>query len=187
MSRTTAAFPHARFLLALIALAGAVALMLSLATPTAMAAKPCWERVVDDWVYNGRIDATYPPSCLSAALKNVPEDIRAYSDFEERVKEARQNALRNRFLQGSSSGNTGETPSTTAPRQSQRERIQEREPQVDAPNEDGPIESVLNSGTSDASSVPLPLIILAVLALLMLTAGAAGLAHRKLAARRARR
>jgi hypothetical protein len=186
MSRTTAAFPHVRFPLALIALTGAVALMLSLGTPTAMAAKPCWERVVDDWIDNGNIDGAYSASCLQAALTNVPEDVRAYSDFEERVKQARQAVFRSRSLQGSGGGNSGTTPSTTAPGQSQRERIQEREPQVDAPNQDGPIESVLNSGTSDASSIPLPLIILAVLALLMLTAGAAGLAHRKLAARRTR-
>ena len=44
---------------------------LALATPAADAAKPCWERVLDDWVDNGRIDGVYSAGCLEAARKHV--------------------------------------------------------------------------------------------------------------------
>jgi hypothetical protein len=161
-----------------------MALLLSLGTSTAFAAKPCWERVVDDWIDNGQIDGAYSPTCLSAALKNVPEDVRAYSDFEERVKDARQNALRDRFLQGTGGGGPTETTSTT-PRNPRNDEVVEVEPKVDAPSR-GPLRDAFGAGTTDARSVPLPLMVLAALALILMAAGAAGFAHRKLQARRIR-
>jgi hypothetical protein len=142
--------------------------------PAANAAtKPCWERVIDDWVDDGTFNGTYPPACLQAALKHVPEDIRAYSDFEDRLKQARQEAFRARVLQG----RTGTDPTA-------RTRITQEEPDVKPAGEnDGPIPQLLRKDTNDASSIPLPLIILAALALLLMSAGAAGFAYRKLRAR----
>jgi hypothetical protein len=149
-------------------------------SPSANAAKkPCWERVIDDWVDNGTFDGAYPSACLQAALKHVPEDIRAYSDFEERLKQARQEAFRARLLQGTSYTDSEQTSPT-------RPQIKQAEPNVKRAEDDGPIPQVLRKGTNDASSVPLPLIILAALALLLMTAGAAGFAHRKLRARKLR-
>jgi hypothetical protein len=147
--------------------------------PSANAAKPCWERVIDDWVDNGTFDGAYPPACLQAALKHVPEDIRAYSDFEERLKQARQEAFRARVLQG-------RTGSDNDPASRARPQIEQAEPDVNPAENDGPIPQVLRKGTNDASSIPLPLIILAVLALVLMSAGAAGFAHRKLRARKLR-
>jgi L-aminopeptidase/D-esterase-like protein len=190
MSRA-AALPPARILVFLAGLLAAIGLLISLGTSTASAAKPCWERVVDDWIDNGNIDATYPPACLQAALKNVPEDVRAYSDFEERVKQARQNAFRDRFLQGTGGGGTGTAPSTSGTARPRVDKIQEVEPDVASAAEAeadsaGPIPKALRTGTTDASSIPLPLIVLAGLALLLMAAGAAGFAQRKLAARKIR-
>jgi hypothetical protein len=152
------------------------------ASPAANAAtKPCWERVIDDWVDNGTFDSAYPPACLQAALKHVPEDIRAYSDFEERLKQARQEAFRARLLQGTSSASDDEPSSSSGP------RIKQDEPDVKPAGEnDGPIPQALRTGTNDASSIPLPLIILAALALVLMAAGAAGFAHRKFRARKLR-
>jgi hypothetical protein len=182
MSRATAV-PPARLVILLVALFAAAALLLSAGTPAASAAKPCWERVVDDWIDNGSIDAAYSPACLQAALRNVPEDIRAYSDFEERVKQARQDALRNRFLQGS--GGSGETQGTSPGRERRLDRVEEVEPDVREPD-GGPLQDALSYGATDATSIPVPLMILAGLALVLMTAGGAGFAHRKLQARKAR-
>lgn len=189
MSRA-AALPPARLLVFLAGLLAAVGLLISFGTSTASAAKPCWERVVDDWTANGRIVGVYSNACLQAALNNVPEDVRAYSDFEERVKQARQDTFRARTLQGTSAG-TGTTPTTSGTAQPRMDKVKEVEPDVAGVTEAdtdaaGPIPKALRVGTTDASSIPLPLVVLAGLALLLMAAGAAGLAQRKLAARKIR-
>ncbi len=99
-------FPPARSLAALAAaILAATGAALALAAPAANAAKPCWERVLDDWVDNGRIDGVYSASCLEAARKHVPEDIRAYSDFEDRIDDA----LQTRSIAGVRGGNRHDT------------------------------------------------------------------------------
>ena len=178
-------FPPARSLAALAAAILAVTgAALALAAPAANAAKPCWERVLDDWVDNGRIDGVYSASCLEAARKHVPEDIRAYSDFEDRIDDA----LQTRSIAGVRGGTdtTPEKTSTTGDESS--ESGPEPQPKADptGPRDEGPISAVLSTGTTDADSIPLPLIILAGLALLLMAAGATGLVARKVQARRSR-
>jgi hypothetical protein len=180
--------PPGRLFLVLLTALIAAAGVASAGAETASAAKPCWERVFDDWI-DGRIDGVYSASCLQAALRNAPEDVRAYSDFEELVKQARQDALRSRFLQGSGSGggtSPGTTPGASEPDRMQEEQVEEVEPNVRKDDRKGPIGEALGYGTTDASSIPLPLIVLAALALLLLAAGGAGLVHRKLQARKTR-
>jgi hypothetical protein len=172
MSRATPLSP-ARALagLALMVLTAA-GVCLGLATPQAQAAKPCWERVIDDWVDNDRIDGVYSTSCLQEALKHLPEDVRAYSNFEDQVRQKRQDVIRTpQGRGGGGDGHTGRMP------------IREVEPST-GPRDEGPIQSVLGADTTDASSIPLPLIILAALALILMAAGASGLVARKLKARR---
>jgi hypothetical protein len=184
--------PVARLCVLLIALLASMGFLASLGTPSAAAAKPCWERVIDDWIDNGRIDARYSPACLQASLQHVPEDVRAYSDFEEKVKQAMQSSLRLRELEQVGGGSSGETPSETpgaTPSKAQPdqvERIQNEEQAVATSSDDGPIEKAFGYGNEDASSIPLPLMILAAFALLLLAAGASGIAHRKLQARKIR-
>jgi hypothetical protein len=173
MSRATSP-PSARPLAALAAvLVTVVAAALGLSAAPAEAAKPCWERVIDDWVDNGRIDGVYASSCLSAARKHVPEDLRTYTDIIDKIDGYRQDATRTPQGVGSS-GPAGPTGTNRA-------RGPAIEPNV---KDEGPISSVLGSGTTDASSIPLPLLVLAGLALLLMAAGGAGFAHRKLRARR---
>ena len=182
MSRATTAAPARALAIFAAALVGATAVLLMLDAAPAAAAKPCWERVIDDWLDNGRIDGIYSARCIEEARKNLPEDVRAYSDIEEKLDSALQQA--GRSPQGGSGGSGGgsggsgggsDTPSGPV--------VGEPEPDT-GPRDEGPIQSVLGSGTTDASSIPLPLIILAVLALLLLAAGAAGLIARKVQARR---
>jgi hypothetical protein len=158
--------------LALLAAAFLVLLggTLALAAP-AGAAKPCWEQAIDDWVDNGRIDGIYSAGCIAAARKHVPEDLRTYTDILDKLDAYRQDAVRT---------TQGAGPSGPAGRN--RARGAGIEPDV---KDEGPISEVLGYRTNDASSVPLPLIILGGLALLLMAAGGAGFAHRKLQARRA--
>jgi len=181
-------FPSVRSLAALAAtILAATGTALALAAPAAQAAKPCWERVLDDWVDNGRIDGVYSSSCLEAARRHVPEDIRAYSDFEDRIDEAMQA----RAIQSAGGGGGNPTPpeKTTTGGNGSSKPQPEPQPKADTgsgPRDEGPISAVLSTGTNDANSIPLPLIVLAGLALLLMAAGATGLVARKVQARRSR-
>jgi hypothetical protein len=62
--------------------------ILSLGPSPASAAKPCWELVLDDWADNARIDRPFSVACLQQALDRAPEDIRAYSDIEDQIRQA---------------------------------------------------------------------------------------------------
>ena len=168
-------------LIAVTLLVSGVALLV-IASP-AEAAKPCWERVIDDWIEDGRIDGVYSTACLQQAKKHLPEDLRAYSNFEESLDESMQASRRPAGVggSGSNSGNRNVTPK-------EAKEITEKAGNGSKQPEDGPIDEVLNAGgPNSADSVPLPLIILSGLALVLLAAGAAGVAHRKLAARKIQR
>jgi hypothetical protein len=187
MSRaTTTADPARALAIFAAALVGATAVLLTLGAAPAQSAKPCWERVIDDWLDNGRIDGVYSARCIEEARKNLPEDVRAYSDIEEKLDAKLQEAGRSPQGGGGggSGGNSGSGGSGTTDPPPPGAVVGEPEPDT-GPRDEGPIQEVLGAGNTDASSVPLPLIILAVLALLLLTAGGAGLLARKLQARRA--
>jgi hypothetical protein len=182
MSRATVA-PRARSLTALAALAlTAIGAVLAVGTTPAQAAKPCWERVIDDWVDNGRIDGVYSARCIAAAREHVPEDIRTYTDIIDKLDAYRQAIVRTPQSTGGSGSGSGSgsesnkvKPNSTTP---------EPEPDVGPEKDEGPISSALGYKTDDASSIPLPLIVLAGLALLLMAAGGAGFAYRKLQTRR---
>src|SRR5205823_2973329 len=60
--------------LSVAALAVAVVSVLAVAASpsVARAAEPCWQRVLDDWTKDGKIDGQYSPRCLRQAIKNTP-------------------------------------------------------------------------------------------------------------------
>jgi hypothetical protein len=154
-----------------------VALLAGLAGGTAAPAqakgKPCWERVIDDWL-NGKPLDKYSPKCLQAALKNVPEDLRDYSDITDVISAALQNKLRGGggganggpSGNGSSSG-SGNENGDNAPRKLQS-----------APGPSYYRRAIDNLGTTSADSLPIPLLVLAGLGTALLLT-AAGLAARK--------
>jgi hypothetical protein len=167
---------NAFFLILLVFGAG----ILATASP-AMAAKsqPCWKQVVNDWSQDGSIDGAYSARCIDEALAKVPEDIRAYSDFEEQARAARLAASRSLQSSGGSgwdSGDTGDSDDDAA-------TIKPREPNT-GPKDETLIQSALGTNGNNADSVPLPLLILLALAGALLTAGAVGFGARKLRARR---
>jgi hypothetical protein len=165
-----------RIRLAVIAVA-LVALLAGLAGGTAAPAqakgKACWERVIDDWL-NGRPLDKYSPKCLQAALKNVPEDLRDYSDITDVISAALQNELRGGGPNGggaqggdSSSSGGGDENGDNTPRKLQN-----------VPDRSYYRRAIDNLGTTSADSLPIPLLVLAGLGTALLLT-AAGLAARK--------
>lgn len=166
---------------ALILLAFGAALLATATPADAAKAKPCWRQVIDDWSQDGSIDRTYPLSCIEEALDKVPEDVRAYSDFEEQAKAARQEM--SRLPQGSGGGGSGEVGSGSGGGASPP--VVEREPNTGTgPKDETPIGWALGTRGNNADSVPVPLLILLGLAGALITAGAVGFGARKLRARR---
>jgi hypothetical protein len=183
MSRAIVA-PPARSLTALAAIVlVAIGAVLAVGAAPAKAAKPCWERVIDDWVDNEVLDGVYSANCLAAAREHVPEDIRTYTDIIDKIDAARQAAVRQLQSTGGSGSGSG-SGSNSDSKVKPNSEAPEPEPDVGPVKDEGPISSVLSKGTDDASSIPVPLIVLAGLALLLMAAGGAGFAHRKLQARR---
>ena len=168
------------FLILLVCGAG----ILATASP-AMAAKsqPCWKQVVNDWSQDGSIDGAYSARCIDEALAKVPEDIRAYSDFEEQAKAARLAASRS--LQSSGGSDTGGTVDS-GDSDDDAATIKPREPNT-GPKDETLIQSALGTNGNNADSVPLPLLILLGLSGALITAGAVGFGARKLRAHRAAR
>jgi hypothetical protein len=171
--------PHARAIappalpVRILGLALLLALALLIGAKPAAAKTPCWKQVVQDWFDDARIDNTYPRHCYSEALNNVPNDVKDYSSFEEDIKSALQRASRARSL----SGNGG----STEPQKPTRGVGNTSEPE---PRPEYFKQAFDKLGPREADSMPIPLMILAGLALLLIAAGAAGLVSRRLRARR---
>ncbi len=155
------------------------AILLAAASP-ASAAKPCWKQVVDDWSQDGSIDGAYSARCIEEALAKVPEDIRAYSDFEEQAKAARVAA--GRTLQSTGGGTIGSSGSSGSGSE-ETQPVQSREPNTGSKDET-PVGWALRTRGNNADAFPLPLLILLGLASALITAGAVGFGARKVKARR---
>jgi hypothetical protein len=138
---------------------------LSVGAPVAAAKTACWRQILNEWVDNRQISPTYPLHCYREAIQHVPEDLRVYTDVEQDILAARQQAARDvRTLQ-----------SRNQP--SQDERRQDPDAGLFTQGFD-------KLGPNNADSMPLPLLILGGLALLLVAAGAAGLVSRRFRTRR---
>ena len=183
--------PHTTRLAALlVALAASAGVML--AAPTvASAATPCWKSLINDW-YDGRIDQAYPVRCYRQAIKNLPEDVKAYSSAREDIRRALLAAFR------SNGGKPMGPNALVRPRHSRssaarrgvgdrRSGDDERSAAGGSRDDDsgGPLGTLFEAlAPGRADSVPLPLIVLAALAMLLLAAAGAGLVTRRVQARR---
>jgi hypothetical protein len=141
-------------------------LALAVQAPPASAKPACWKQVIDDWVDDGVIQNLYPLHCYGEAVKHVPNDLQQYTGIVDDINAARQRAARSRVLFGT----------TTQPKPA---AVDPHDPDTSM------YRSALDKlGPSNSDSMPLPLLILAGLALVMVTAGAVGLATRHLRARK---
>jgi len=166
--------PSRRALRAVFVLAAFVALLAATA-PAASAAPSCGDRVIQDWWDNGRIDGTYAEHCYDDAIESLPRDVRDYSSAKEDIERALQAKLRKQpappaRTDPSPDGGTSTDPSTTPPSKD--------------PPEGGSTDAIQPVDGESASSVPIPLLILAGLALLLVAGGSAGYVIRRYQSRR---
>ena len=156
-----------------------------LAASPAGAAAACGRQVIDDWYDDGRVDGTYALHCYDDAIEILPRDVRDYSSAKEDIERALQSKLRGEpappaTTDPSPEGEEDPPPSTTpAPTPPPDDPPPSKDP---PPGPEGP-EAAPPVGES-ASSVPIPLLILAGLALLLVAAGSAGYVIRRLQSRR---
>jgi hypothetical protein len=161
----------------LLVLFAGLALALGNATP-ASAGIPCWQAVINDWYDNGQVDQKYPRSCYSAAISHLPRDVDTYSSAKDDIKRAELAALR-------SGGGPGQSPPATSP--NARPSSPSRTPSSSKPESSGKgaiVKTIEWLGPSDAASVPVPLLILAGVAFLLLAAAGGSFISRRLQARR---
>jgi hypothetical protein len=175
--------------LRVLVLAAALVGVLAVASPAA-AATSCGRAVIDDWYDNGRVDGTYALHCYDDAIEILPRDVRDYSSAKDDIQRALQARKRGEAAPpattdptpgedgGASGGGTsggsgtpgGETPTETAGPTDGDEGVEAG--------------GAIDTESDSASSVPIPLLILAGLALLLVIAGSAGYVIRRIQARR---
>ena len=169
--------------LALLALAAGLAAALVTPSSASAAGKPCWELVIDDWLDNGTINGQYKPACYQQALKHVPEDLRDYSNITDAIQAALNASLRGGGTgtgtgtgtgngDGSGNGSGNGNPDAGPNRQTQG-----------VPAQSYYTKGINKLGTTKASSIPIPLLVLAALGALLLVSAGGLAAHKRLKAR----
>jgi hypothetical protein len=134
----------------------------------AHAAKPCYQRAIDDWTADGVVNGHYSAACLRKAMKKTPEDLRDYSSIIDDLNAALLSGVtvKNGTNTGGGPGPGPGSVHGTATSQQQAEAAQRRAEQA-VPHA-GTAQSIPNS----SRSLPLPLLILAGIALAGLLAAA---------------
>jgi hypothetical protein len=178
-----------RAFLAVLALAVAG---LALGAAPAAAATPCWKQVLNDWFVDGRIDGTYPVQCYTEAQQHLGEDAVNYSGAPGDIQRALLAAIR----QDRGSGSRGDPPATGATGGSTGGSGPTADGGTSSPDttsssppvkRKGPVQRAIDwVGPSNAESIPVPLLVLAGIALLLLAAAGASFAARRVQARRVR-
>lgn len=152
-----------------LAIGAALAAMAALAFGAGPAsAKSCGNAIIQDWYKDSSIDGQYSARCYREALSRVSDQMRMYSDLPEQLERGLRAALQREATSGRLSA-THTIRSGRAP----------------ASHNSGPIQRVLGElGPDRADSIPIPLLILAGVALLLIAAGAASVIVRRLNGRK---
>jgi hypothetical protein len=191
-----------------LAAAGVLALGLAVSPAAAKKAakKPaCWKVLLNDW-YDGTVDGTYALRCYRDLLQRLKDDAYASSytsavdDIRRAYQQRRAEILAGRRAEpyrsagsgdsdvvppsgppsGGSSG-TGAVPFN--PVSPDRWYPSPAQP-VQRTDGGGPVKDLITAGSDDATSIPIPLIILAGIAALLMAAGAASLIAKRAQRRR---
>jgi hypothetical protein len=167
----------------LLVLFAGLALALGHATP-ASAGIPCWQAVINDWYDNGQVDQKYPRSCYSEAISHLPTDVDTYSSAKDDIKRAELASLRSNGGRGG--GGPDQSSPTTEPntRSASSAKSTPPAPKPESSGKGAIVKTIEWLGPSDAASVPVPLLILAGVAFLLLAAAGGSFISRRLQARR---
>ena len=137
----------------------------------------CAKQVIADWYDNNRVDRIYPLRCYRQAIKLLPVDVRVYSGAEDDILRALLYAQQDKSDPGPKGGDGGTPDPKPDPGPGPGPG-----PGPDPDPDPGPVPTPVD--TSGPSAVPVPLIVLAGIAGLLLVLGAAGYVTRRVAARR---
>ena len=194
-----------------LVLAATAVLVLGLAVSPAAAKQPgkkpaCWKVLLNDW-YDGTVDGKYPLGCYRELLRHLKGDAYAESytsAFEDinRAYHQRQAELAGRATGTGDSGGDSEVVPPTGPSGggTSGRGVRRANPvsplapdrwfpastqPVQRTDREGPIQNVIQKlGPDDATSIPIPLIVLAGIAALLMAAGAASLIAKRAQRRR---
>jgi hypothetical protein len=185
MTTTTARTPRHSTKLLLAVIVGGLALLAAGVGPAAaapaaslQATSTCWQQVINDWLPDNKVDRTYAIPCYTQAIQHLSQypDVAGYSSAEDDIRRALLAAIRlDRGNGGGGAGlGAGPRPSGGGSGSSS------------SGNGGGGFFKSLGDrlGPGNAQSIPLPLIVLAGLALLLLLAAGATWFARRLQARR---
>jgi hypothetical protein len=170
----------------ILVLIAAFAALLVLAAPAA-AAKSCGRAVIDDWYEDGRVDGTYALHCYDDAIEALPRDVRDYSSAKDDIQRALQARMRGEDAPPARTDPSPEdpdAPTTVADPDDPNTDTTGTPPGPGPDDGDGENEVAGPVDTESASSVPIPLLILAGLAFLLVAGGSAGYIIRRYQARR---
>ncbi|HEY2327047.1 MAG TPA: hypothetical protein VGH52_06125 [Gaiellaceae bacterium] len=146
------------------------------AATAATSATPCWKSLLNEW-YSGRIQHIYPLHCYQDALTHLPSDVSTYSSARDDIERALQSArsaaasaghkitpntlIRPASIPGFTSiGKGGKTVTVNEPKRQKSKGL-------------AGVAAKFDPGSP--SALPIPLLILAGLALVLVAAGAGGM------------
>jgi hypothetical protein len=157
----------------------AAGLLVALSVPgQAAAATPCWKKVLNDWS-NGRAIGSYPLHCYRDAIRHLPEDLRDYSAAADDINAALQAQIAKRNTRspqsvGSSSNGNDHNNGGPGGNGSSGGGSGPPATSVNAgPDRSAYRKTIDSLGTSNADSLPIPLLVLASVGALLLAAAAA--------------
>jgi hypothetical protein len=134
----------------------------------------CWKKLLNDWYPDARIDGNYPVSCYRQAIAYLPEDLKEYGEARNDITRALLS-----FLAGGGKGGPPIGPNSIIPGAGRSLQGHKKD--------EGFFARLANKlGPGNATSIPLPLLILAGLGLLLIAAAGASFAARRIQARRLR-
>jgi hypothetical protein len=166
---------------------------------TQQATSRCWLAVVNDWLDNNRVDGTYNTACYTQAIQHLASypDIQQYSSAMDDIHRALLAAIHND--RGNGPGSTGGSnssssgPGGAAPTggggngggKGNGSGTPDTSSSAAAPTNDSFITRLFDAAKpGDAQAIPLPLLVLAGLAVLLLLAAGGTWLAKRLQARR---
>jgi hypothetical protein len=145
-------------------------------SPAAAAPTPCWKTLLNDYFRDGRIDNTYQLKCYNQALSHLDEDTLIYGSAVRDIKRALASAVFGFNKNHPGSGGPG--PNSLLPVPPGGKPPTRRNQNF--------FQRLANAiGPGNATSIPLPLLILAGVGLLLVIAAVASYVARRIQARRA--
>ena len=140
---------------------------------------PCWKTLLNDYFRDGRIDQTYQLKCYNQAVAHLDSDVTIYGSAVHDIKQARTLAIFGYHAKHKNKGGTTTVvvgPNTPLPPPSGGTGTHH--------NENFFTRLANAIGPGNATSIPLPLLILAGVGLLLVLAALTSYGARRIQARR---